>query len=63
MSIEESSGIFSGKYNHSQLNLSSVGFSRNRLKQNSDFDTAFLSSGPACLLFKLIFCRLLLSLF
>jgi hypothetical protein len=63
MSIEESSGIFSGKYNHSRLNLSSVGFSRNCLKQNSDFDTAFLCSGPVCLLFKLVLGRFLLSLF
>jgi len=31
MPIEESSGIFSGKYNHSRLNLSSFGLSRNIL--------------------------------
>jgi len=63
MPIEESSGIFSGKYNHSLLNLSSVGFNRNCLKQNSDFDTAFLCSRSACFLLKLVFRRLLLSLF
>lgn len=63
MPIEESSGISSGKYNHSRLNLSSVGFSRNRLKQKSDFDTAFLRSRLACFLLKLPFRRLLLSLF
>jgi hypothetical protein len=63
MPIEESSGIFSGKYNHSRLNLSSFAFIRNCLKQYSDFNTAFLWSRPACLLFKLGFRRLLLSLF
>ena len=63
MPIEESCGIFSGKYNHSRLNLSSIGFSPNCLKQKSDFDTVFLRSGFACLLFKLGFCGLLLSLF
>jgi hypothetical protein len=63
MPIEESSGIFSGKYNHSRLKLSSVGFSRNCLKQNSDFNPAFLCSRPACFLHKLAFGGFLLSLF
>lgn len=63
MSIEESSGIFSGKYNHSRLNLSSFAFIRNCLKQDSDFNSAFLCSGPASFLLKLIFRRLLLTLF
>jgi hypothetical protein len=63
MPIEESSGLFSGKYNHSRLNLSSVGFIRSYLKQNSDFNPAFLCSRPACFLLKLAFGRFLLSLF
>ncbi len=37
MPIEEGSGIFSGKYNHSQLNLTSVGFSRTSLKTGIRF--------------------------
>lgn len=63
MLIAESSGIFSGKYNHSRLNLSCVVFIRNCLKQDSDFDTTFLCSWPSSFLLKLVFRRFLLSLF